>query len=101
MLVYQKRNTHRCKRQTNGYQWGEGGERPKKGIKRYEVLYIKQISYKDILYDTENTDNIFNNYKLSTTSKNSGLLCCTPETYIILYNTMHTQIHTYIKPLKN
>ena len=98
MLVYKKRNTHRCKRQTSGYQWGEGGERPKKGIKRYKVL---QISYKDILYDTENIDNIFNNYKLNITSKNSGSLCCALETYITLYITVHTQTHTHIKPLKN
>ena len=37
--------SYRYREQTSGYQWGEG-------IKREKLLYIKYISYKDILYSS-------------------------------------------------
>ena len=45
-----------------------------------------KISYKDILYNTGNIANIYNNYKWSITFKNCESLYYTPVTYVILYS---------------
>ena len=49
--IAKKKQTHRQREQTSDDQWGEG-----KGevIKRYKSRCIKQMSNKDILYNTEN-----------------------------------------------
>ena len=54
-MVKKQKQTHRYREQTSGYQWGK---RKGEGIKRYKLLCIKYISYKDILYKTWNTANI-------------------------------------------
>ena len=51
MYVAKQKQTHRYRKQTSGYQWGEA--RQGYGIKRYKLLCIKQISNKDILYSNK------------------------------------------------
>ena len=53
--ITKKKQIHRYKAQTSGYQWGERG---KKGVgeQRYKPLGI--VSCKDILYNTGNITNI-------------------------------------------
>ena len=44
MYVAKQKQTHRYRKQTSGYQWGEGrgaGARQGDEIKRYKLLYIK------------------------------------------------------------
>ena len=55
LYAKQKKNQgHR--KQTNGYQSEreQGGTKKEYGINRYKLLYIKQISNKDLLYSTGN-----------------------------------------------
>ena len=57
MNIYAKqKQTYSYKKQTSGYQWGNEGKGTNQGygIKRYKLLYIKQISNKDTMYSTEN-----------------------------------------------
>ena len=56
-LSTKQKQTHRHRKQTYGYQRGkagEGGINQEFGIKRYTLLYIKQINNKDLLYSTGN-----------------------------------------------
>ena len=53
MYVTKKKQTHRYREQTSGYQWGgRRGVKYKCGIKRYKLLFIKQTCNKAILYST-------------------------------------------------
>ena len=51
-LNTKQKETRRHRKQTYGYQRGEGGTNQEYGINRYKLLYIKQISNKDLLYST-------------------------------------------------
>ena len=55
-LITKQKQTHRHRKQTYGYQGGKrkGGINQEYGIKRYTLLYIKQINNKDLLYSTGN-----------------------------------------------
>ena len=54
-----KKETHRYREQTSGYQWGEGRGRGNIGVRNGKVQTIRyKITYKDILYNTGNTANI-------------------------------------------
>ena len=55
-LFTKQKKTHRCRKQTYGYQ-GRKGERDKlgDGIDIYTLLYIKQITNKNLLYSTGNS----------------------------------------------
>ena len=43
MNITQRKQTHRCKNQTNGYQWREGGGRAlrRERVRRFKLLRIK------------------------------------------------------------
>ena len=62
--IIQKKQTHRHREQTSGYQWGEGsGEREvgrgKIGVGEQEVQTIRyKISFKALLYNMGNIANI-------------------------------------------
>ena len=60
MYITKQEQTHRYREQTTGYQWGEGRGRGRYGwgMKRYKLLCIKDISYKDVSYNTGNIVNI-------------------------------------------
>ena len=55
-LSTKQKYTHRHRKQTYGYQRGKGiGEGCQEfGLSRYKLLYVKQISNKDLLYSTGN-----------------------------------------------
>ena len=54
-LSTKQKQTHRHRKQTYVYQMGRGeGINKDLGISRYKLLYIKQISNKDLLYSTGN-----------------------------------------------
>ena len=53
-LFSRQKQTRRHRKQTYGYQWGKGGINQGFGINRYTLLYIKQITNKDLLYSTGN-----------------------------------------------
>ena len=61
MNLYTKpKQTHRHRKQTYGYQRGKDGEiNWVFGVNRYTLLYIKQISNKDLLYSTGNYTQYF------------------------------------------
>ena len=53
-------------------------------INRYKLLYVKQISNKDLPYYTGNyTQYLVINYRGIQSVKNTESLCCTPETNTI------------------
>ena len=79
MNITKKKQIHRFREQTSGYQWGGGGKIVV-GVKRYK-LFAKR--YKDILY---NTGQIFyNNYQWSIIIKSCESLFCIHAIYMILY----------------
>ena len=50
-LLTKQKQTHRCRKQTYGYQMGRcGGINQEIGIKIYILLYIKQITNKTLLW---------------------------------------------------
>ena len=51
-LFTKQKQSHRCKKQTYGYQGEKGGINWEIGIDIHILLYIKQITNKDILYST-------------------------------------------------
>ena len=52
-LFIKQKQTHRHGKQTYGYQRGKGGGiNQETGINMYTLLYIKQITNKDLLYST-------------------------------------------------
>ena len=53
-LVTKQKQSSRCRNQPHGYQ-GEGRDEVETGIDIYTLLYIKQITNKDLLYSTENS----------------------------------------------
>ena len=57
-LFTKQKWSHRCRKQTYGYQGGKGGGRGitwEIGIDIYTRLYIKQITNKDLPYSTGNS----------------------------------------------
>ena len=56
-LVAKQKQSHRCRKQTYGYQGGkwQGGINWEIGIDIYTLLYIKQITNKNLLYSTGNS----------------------------------------------
>ena len=59
MNITKKRQTHRYREQTSGYQGGEGRARGNTGVGDEEVQTVRyKISYKDILYNMGNIANI-------------------------------------------
>ena len=55
-LFTKQKQSHRCGKQTYGYQGKRaGGINWEIGIDIYTLLYIKQITNKDILYSTGNS----------------------------------------------
>ena len=51
-LFTKQKQSHRCKKQAYGYQGGKGGINWEIGIDIYTLLYIKQITNKDLMYST-------------------------------------------------
>ena len=84
-ILTKQKQIHRHRKQTYGYQrrWG-GWINQEFGINIYILLYIKQITNKDLLYSTGNYTQYFViNYKRKESEKNmykTESLCCTPET---------------------
>ena len=59
MTITKWRQTHRCREQNNTSgkkEWGQGKRGP--GVQRYKLLCMKEMSYKDILYNTGNIANL-------------------------------------------
>ena len=56
-LFTKQKQSHRCRKQTYGYQRGkgEGGITWEIGSDIYTLLYIKQITNKDLPYSTGNS----------------------------------------------
>ena len=55
-LFTKQKESHRCRKQTYGFQGGSGGEiNWEIGIDIYIVLYIKQITKRNLLYSTGNS----------------------------------------------
>ena len=54
-LFTKQKWSHRCRKQTYGYQGGKRGINWEIGIDIYTLLYIKQITNKDLLYSTGNS----------------------------------------------
>ena len=55
-LLTKQKQSHRCRKLTYGYQGGKGGGiNWEIGIDIYTLLYIKQITNKDLLYSTGNS----------------------------------------------
>ena len=56
-LFTKQKQSHRCKKQTYGYQAGKVGEgiNWEIGIDIHTLLYIKQLTKKDLLYSTGNS----------------------------------------------
>ena len=62
----------------------QGGASQGQKIKRYQLLYTKQISNKDIPYNTGNLSHYLEISCNGVCTKNIKSLCCTLETNIIL-----------------
>ena len=88
------KQTHRHGKQIYGYQKGKGGGLNQEvGINTYTLLYIKQITNKDLPYSARNYTQYF---VITYNGKESGKeyiyvyiyitesLCYTPETNMIL-----------------
>ena len=60
-LYTKQKQTHRHRKQTYGYKRGKrrGGINQDLGINIYTLLYIKQITNKDLLYSTGNYTQYF------------------------------------------
>ena len=59
MNITEKEQTHRYREQTNGYQWGEGWRRSKRGVGNSQLQTIMcKINYKDILYNRGTIANV-------------------------------------------
>ena len=54
-LSTKQKQSYRCRKQTYGYKGVGGGTNWEIGIDIYTLLYIKQITNKDLLYSTENS----------------------------------------------
>ena len=55
-LFTKQKQSHRCRKQSYGYQGGWGvGINWEIGINVYTLVYIKQITNKDLLYSTGNS----------------------------------------------
>ena len=56
-LFTKQKQIHRLRKQTYGYQRGKvgGGINWESGIDIYTLLYLKQITNKDLLYSTGNS----------------------------------------------
>ena len=56
-LFTKQKSSHRCRKQIYGYQGGkgQGGINWEIGIGIYTLLYIKQITNKNLLYSTGNS----------------------------------------------
>ena len=55
-LFTKQKESHRCRKQTYGYQRGKrGGINCEIGIDAYTPLYLKWITNKDLLYSTGNS----------------------------------------------
>ena len=55
-LFTKQKKSHRCRKQTYGYRGeSEGGINWEIGIDIYTLLYIKQITNKDLRYSTRNS----------------------------------------------
>ena len=67
----------------------EGKGKIRVGDKEVQTVRYK-ISYKNLLYNTGNIANIYNDYKWSKTFKNCESLCYTPVTHIILYSNYNS-----------
>ena len=58
MNVTIKKQTHRYKEQTRGYQWGDGKEGQNNDAGLRDKITVYKISYKDILYNMGNIASI-------------------------------------------
>ena len=75
-----KKQTHRYRKHTCGYQQGEErGGRKRRGIP-YKRLWIKQVSPEDTRYNTGRRAVVRRNSKRRISLKNHGSLRCTPVT---------------------
>ena len=89
-LFTKQKLSHRCRKQTYGYQGGKGGGRInwETGIDIYTLLYVKQITNKNLLYSTGNSIQhsvmtymgIENEKELDICICITDSLCCTAET---------------------
>ena len=86
-----QKHSHRHRKQTmvtKGEREGGGINQEEYGINMYKLLYIKQISNKDLLYSTGNYIQhhvITYNGKLSEKICITKSICCTPKTNTTLY----------------
>ena len=62
--------------------WGGVGSKRGKGIKRYKLLGIKYIRYKDAVYNTGILPIFYDNFIQSTIYKNIKSLCFIPDSNI-------------------
>ena len=59
MTITKQKQTHRYREQTSGYQGEREDEKGKIGVevKKYKLLYIQYVNYRDILYNTRTIAN--------------------------------------------
>ena len=89
-LFTKQKQSHRCRKQTYGYQWGKGwgGINWEIGIDIQTLLYIKEITNKDLLYSTGNSTQYSVMTFMGKETKKEWIyvydsLCRTPETNIV------------------
>ena len=77
MNTTKQKQTHRHRKQTYGYQRGWGEKNQQFGINIYTLLYIKQISNKDLLYSTGNyTQYLVITYNGKESEKEKNVYIC-------------------------
>ena len=80
-LFTKQKQSHRCRKQTYGYQGGKLGGETETGIDIYTLLYIKQITNKNPLYSRGNYSVLCNDiYGNRMGICITDFLCCTVET---------------------
>ena len=92
-LCRKQKQTHRHRKQTYGYQKGKavGEINEEFGVDTYTLLYIKQITNKDLLYSTGNSTQYFViAYKGKESEKEYTYR------YITEYKTEYNFIYIYI-----
>ena len=91
-LYTKQKQTDRQRKQTYGYQGGRegGGINSEFGINIYTLLYVKQITNKDLLYSTGNCTQYFViTYKGKKSEKKIDIYVCITESLCYTSEIQH------------
>ena len=94
IFLTKKKQTHRYREQTSGYQWGEGMEKGQMGVGtgRYKLLGIERAAGMcPAAWGTEPI--LCNGCGWSVTFGNCGFLCCVPVSCMVLCSTYTSLIN--------